>query len=73
MRAPAHVQSNVAASEHGTISTEVLRRLRKHRWVRNFYAPPGTLTDRIKGRARRIAKGLLPFQLASAFRQPKRG
>jgi aryl-alcohol dehydrogenase-like predicted oxidoreductase len=69
MRTPAHVQSNVAATEHGTISTDALRRLRKHRWVRNFYAPPGTLADRIKGRARRIAKRLLPSRLASGFRQ----
>ena len=63
MPTPAHVQSNVAASERGPLSTDLSGRVRKHRWVRNLYAPPRTLAGRIKGRARRVAKRLLPARL----------
>jgi aryl-alcohol dehydrogenase-like predicted oxidoreductase len=40
MRTPAHVLRNVTASDRGTLSEEIIARLHKHRWVRNFYAPP---------------------------------
>lgn len=37
MRTPAHVPSNVAASEEGPLPAALLAKLRPHRWVRNFY------------------------------------
>jgi aryl-alcohol dehydrogenase-like predicted oxidoreductase len=38
MRNAAHVQSNVAASDMGPLSSEALAKLRPHRWVRNYYS-----------------------------------
>ena len=38
MRMPVHVGSNVAASDKGPLPPDILEKLRKHRWVRNFYA-----------------------------------
>jgi aryl-alcohol dehydrogenase-like predicted oxidoreductase len=38
MRNPAHVASNVAASNLGALSPDLLERLRRHRWVRNYYS-----------------------------------
>ena len=38
MRNVAHVAPNVAVSEMGPLSAEVLSKLRKHRWVRNYYS-----------------------------------
>jgi aryl-alcohol dehydrogenase-like predicted oxidoreductase len=37
MRSPEHVAANVAASAAGALSPDLLGRLRRHRWVRNFY------------------------------------
>jgi aryl-alcohol dehydrogenase-like predicted oxidoreductase len=37
MRSTKHVAANVAASDAGTLPEEMLRKLRKHRWVRSFY------------------------------------
>ena len=37
MRTPAHVPSNVAASDEGPLPAALLAKLRPHRWVRNFY------------------------------------
>jgi aryl-alcohol dehydrogenase-like predicted oxidoreductase len=37
MRTPAHVGPNAAASDAGPLSGEVLEKIRKHRWIRNFY------------------------------------
>lgn len=39
MRRVEHVMSNVNASERGTLSPELLEKMREHRWVRNFYIP----------------------------------
>ena len=38
MRTEEHVAANVAAGEAGPLSGDLLARLRKHRWERNFYA-----------------------------------
>jgi len=48
MRTPEHARSNAAASDHGVLSEEVLGRLVKHRWTRNFYSPLPTVTSRLK-------------------------
>ncbi len=48
MRTPEHVQNNAAASDHGILSEQLLERLAKHRWTRNFYSPSPTVTDRLK-------------------------
>ena len=37
MRTAEHVAANVAAGEAGPLSQDLLDRLRKHRWERNFY------------------------------------
>jgi aryl-alcohol dehydrogenase-like predicted oxidoreductase len=37
MRNVKHVASNVATSDAGTLATEVLAKIRPHRWVHNFY------------------------------------
>lgn len=37
MRTPAHVAANVAASELGPLAPALLTKLRRHRWVRNYY------------------------------------
>ncbi len=37
MRSTRHVAANIAASDAGPLSPEVLHKLRKHRWVRDFY------------------------------------
>jgi aryl-alcohol dehydrogenase-like predicted oxidoreductase len=37
MRDAQHVAANVAASQAGPLANEVLQKLRKHRWVRNYY------------------------------------
>ena len=37
MRSVQNVERNVAASEAGPLSEELLADLRRHRWVRNFY------------------------------------
>ena len=37
MRNPNHVAGNVGASDAGPLSAEVLEKVRKYRWVRNFY------------------------------------
>ena len=37
MRTPEHVADNVAASEEGPLPPDLLERLRKHRWVRDYY------------------------------------
>ena len=37
MRSVQNVERNVAASEAGRLSDDLLRDLRRHRWVRNFY------------------------------------
>ena len=37
MRSPEHVASNAAAVEAGVLEAATLEKLRKHRWVRNFY------------------------------------
>jgi aryl-alcohol dehydrogenase-like predicted oxidoreductase len=34
MRKPAHVESNIGASDHGPLSNELLSELKNHRWVR---------------------------------------
>ena len=34
MRKPAHVEANLATSDAGRLSEELLAELRKHRWVR---------------------------------------
>lgn len=52
MRTSAHVQANVRASQHPGWPAEVRQCLRKHRWVRNFYAPPAGWADRTKARLR---------------------
>jgi aryl-alcohol dehydrogenase-like predicted oxidoreductase len=59
MRIQAHVQSNVAAAEQGSLSEDMVNRLHKHRWVRNFYAPPTTWAGSAKRRVHSIAKKLL--------------
>jgi len=69
MRTPAHVQSNIAASEHGILSKDLLNRLRKHRWNRNFYAPPSTWAARVKGGIRRLLREHMPAGLRSRLRQ----
>jgi aryl-alcohol dehydrogenase-like predicted oxidoreductase len=38
MRSAAHVASNVSVSKLGQLSSDVLGKLRAHRWVRNFYS-----------------------------------
>ncbi len=38
MRNPKHVSSNAAVSDRGKLSAETLTKLRKHRWVRNYYS-----------------------------------
>ena len=38
MRTPEHVAANVAATEVAPLSQNLLARLRKHRWERNFYS-----------------------------------
>ena len=38
MRTAEHVAANVAAGEAGPLSGDLLARLRKHRWERNFYS-----------------------------------
>ncbi len=48
MRTPEHVRSNVAASERGVLPEEVLERIHRHHWQRNFYSPPPTVTSRLK-------------------------
>ena len=37
MRSTRHVAANTAASDAGPLSDAMLRKLRKHRWVRSFY------------------------------------
>src|SRR5208283_3313617 len=37
MRSTKHVAANTAASDAGPLSSEMLRKLREHRWVRSFY------------------------------------
>jgi aryl-alcohol dehydrogenase-like predicted oxidoreductase len=37
MRDPKHVAANVAASNAGPLPAELREKLRRHRWVRNFY------------------------------------
>ncbi len=59
MRTPAHVLSNVSASDHGTLSENVVQRLRNHRWVRNFYAPPQTWAEKVKLYGRRVSQKTL--------------
>jgi hypothetical protein len=38
MRSVRNVERNVAAIEAGPLDAEQLEALRKHRWIRNFYA-----------------------------------
>jgi len=38
MRSAKHVTANVAASDAGPLSEETLHKLRKHRWVRDYWA-----------------------------------
>ncbi|HUQ49919.1 MAG TPA: aldo/keto reductase [Terriglobales bacterium] len=37
MRRAAHVTANAAASDAGPLAPEILEKLRKHRWIRDFY------------------------------------
>ena len=37
MRTPDHVADNIAASNEGPLSPDLMQRLRKHRWVRSYY------------------------------------
>jgi aryl-alcohol dehydrogenase-like predicted oxidoreductase len=48
MRKVEHVKSNAAAADAISLTKAQLALLKKHRWVRNFYAPPLTLSSRIK-------------------------
>jgi aryl-alcohol dehydrogenase-like predicted oxidoreductase len=48
MRTPAHVERNVKASDDGLLAPELLSRLYRHRWSRNFYSPPTSWTRKIK-------------------------
>lgn len=38
MRRSAHVVANAATSEAGPLTPTILEKLRKHRWIRNFYS-----------------------------------
>jgi aryl-alcohol dehydrogenase-like predicted oxidoreductase len=38
MRNPKHVTANTAVSDRGVLPSETIARLRKHRWVRNYYS-----------------------------------
>lgn len=38
MRNPKHVSSNATVSDRGALPAETLAKLRKHRWVRNYYS-----------------------------------
>lgn len=38
MRNPKHVAANAAVSDRGALPAEKLAKLRKHRWVRNYYS-----------------------------------
>jgi aryl-alcohol dehydrogenase-like predicted oxidoreductase len=40
MRSPDHVWANSSASDEGPLSPDLLRKLKEHRWSRNFYDPP---------------------------------
>lgn len=40
MRKANHVRTNAAASDQGSLTEEMLRILRRHRWSRNYYPPP---------------------------------
>ncbi len=37
MRTPEHVAANAAAAMNGSLPPDLLRKLHRHRWVRNFY------------------------------------
>jgi aryl-alcohol dehydrogenase-like predicted oxidoreductase len=56
MRTPVHVQSNTAASDKGILPPDTVRNLHKHRWIRNFYTPPTTWTNKVKGQIRRLTE-----------------
>ena len=56
MRTPEHVRWNAAASDHGALPEEVLVRLVKHRWTRNFYLPSPSVTDRLLGAIGRLRR-----------------
>ncbi len=69
MRTPAHVQGNVAAADRGTLSTDLLDRLHKHRWARNFYAAPQSWASKVGGYIRRLSTKSSPSRVALAPRQ----
>lgn len=56
MRTAAHVHANVAASDHGALSKDLVDRLHKHRWVRNFYAPPQSWASKARSYIRRLTQ-----------------
>jgi len=48
MRTQEHVRHNVNSVLACALPAETLRRLRSHRWIRNFYAPSPSLVDKLR-------------------------
>jgi aryl-alcohol dehydrogenase-like predicted oxidoreductase len=64
MRNSAHVLRNAAASDCGRLPDELRGRINRHRWVRNFYAPPTGLPSGVGNRLRQVTSKLVPGKTA---------